>query len=86
MDEREYEAHRSVVNRYEVAKSEYNSLVAEKKKIQSDCFGMIVGGCSVTDSHRQFLYRQNLQDVLLKFYDSQIELAKKCMEELRWEA
>lgn len=83
MTEKEYESHRSVVRKYEETKSEYNSLVAEKKRISEDSFGMILGGCSVTDRSRQFDYRENLQQALLKFYDCQIELCKAAMEEIQ---
>lgn len=85
MTEKEYESHRTIVNRYEAAKSEYNSLVAEKEKIQNDRFGVIIGGYSAADSPRKFDYRKNLQQALLDFYSSQIELAKAAMEELQWE-
>lgn len=85
MTEKEYESHKSIVNRYEAAKSECNSLILEKEKIQSDRFGVILGGYSTTDSPRKFDYRKNLQQMLLNFCDSQIELAKAAMEELQWE-
>lgn len=85
MDQIEYKAHRIIVNTYEAAKSEYNSLVAEKEKIQSDRFGVILGGYSSADSPRKFDYRKNLQQALLKFYDCQIELCKAAMEEIQWE-
>lgn len=82
MTEKEYESHKRIVNRYEAAKSEYASLVAEKEKIQNDRFGVIIGGYFAADSLRGFDYRKNLQQALLKFYESQIELAKKAMEDL----
>ena len=85
MTEKEYESHRTIVNRYEAVKSEYNSLILEKEKIQNDRFGVIIGGYSTTDSPRKFDYRKNIQQALLNFCDSQIELAKADMEELQWE-